>query len=98
MEAQNEENQEQSNATKIYFFYCPDKDIEKNYNLSFLFFSEEKLHSEFLEKYEKFDVKLNDGNFNIYIISIEINNNLNKYEYFNILNLYFIFIFLVIII
>ena len=86
MEDQNEDNQEQSNTTIIYFFYCPNKAIEKKYKLSFFLFNEENSESSlFLKEYEKYDVKLNDGNYNIYIISTKINNNLYNFEYFNII-------------
>ena len=85
MEDQNEDNQEQSNTTIIHFFYCPNKAIEKNYKLSFFFFNEENAQSLFLKEYEKYDVKLNEGNYNIYIISTKINNNLYNFEYFNII-------------
>jgi hypothetical protein len=85
MEDQNEDNQEQSNTTIIYFFYCPFKAIEKKYKLSFFFFNEENSQSLFLKDYEKYDLKSNDKNSNIYIISLKINNDLINYEYFNII-------------
>ena len=69
---------------KVYFFYCPSKVVEKKYKLSFFLFSEENGESEFIDKYEKFALKLNDGNYNIYLISFEIDNNKN-YDYFNVI-------------